>query len=241
LRGYKIGELNPRPDFIPAVGEPLAPDLEVTATKLAAEFRKIVGHDDSGNKSLSAVPTSIPSRFKEHAPLLRSYFLWQKHYQAIFPMRQDDQEFITENNLEAPWKRKGRPLIELVESVLSSVGTPEDSDEWVNEVARMAGLEIEHLKQMTIGNIGGYFFHKPGLGKKDAKQLDEVNDLWTGITRDHLVEVAHQSRKKGRAGIVILAVGAVKAPIIKACIEHDPCLVQHLIISNDLAAELAKL
>lgn len=254
LRQYEAPELKGEisPDFIPVGGEPLGyAALEVTSSKLAAEFRRIVGFDDKGNKSLSAVPTSIPSRFKKHASLLRSYFLWERDYQAIFPVREEDKDFIKKHKLEAPAAGPGEPLIHQIESVLTSVGTPQDSDEWVKEIARMAELGIEDLKRLTVGNMGGYFIPHPDLDPKDkeaAAKVREINDLWTGITERHLENVATKSRKEEKVGIIVLAIGNVKARTIKACIEHKssidhkPCsLVQGLIIDHELAKELATL
>ncbi len=65
---------------------------------------------------------------------------------------------------------------------------------------------------------------------------DELNAMWTGITKEHLSRIAIRSAGVGGAGVVVAAMGRERAAIIGEMIRLE--MVNELIIDWDLANAL---
>lgn len=127
------------------------------------------------------------------------------------------------------------PLIETVDTVLTGVGTNEVRDDpWVKGAAQSAGFEPEELERHTIGNIGGWFFPRPGH-PEDQRYVDTANQRWTGIQEPHFASCAARAAKRGSGGVVVVAAGP-KEDIVLECIRRG--LVSQLVIDQELARAL---
>ena len=66
-----------------------------------------------------------------------------------------------------------------------------------------------------------------------------IRDHWSGISMEALVDCARRARAKRRGGVLVLALGARKAPVIYECLRRG--LISQLIVDSDLADALGRI
>jgi DNA-binding transcriptional regulator LsrR (DeoR family) len=195
--------------FIPVCGERAGGDpLPTSATTLASRLSNLINGDPKC-LSLALVPAFIPGDFDDAEERgVRKLIRHVEGYRRIFG---------EEGSTDAE-----PPLIDRVSMVLTSVGTSELPVTFgPRESFCVADIDIEKLSSLITGDIAGCFIGRPGLSREEEEKLRLVSDRWTGVRREHLLRCAtEQGRGSGlssrakRPGVVVLAVGAAKAPMM---------------------------
>ena len=196
-----------------------APDY--SSSLLAARLNGIF-NDGTGEKlRLGGVPAYIPRRYDAaKVQAIREYLMDAASYRRIFAG--DD------------------PLVYRLDTVITSVGSAERPlGGAMEEVLSSADIAAEELKSLIAGDVGGILIPKPGLSATDRRQVDEINAMWTGITKDHLSRLALRAGSAGTAGVVVAAIGRERADIVAELIRLE--MINELIIDWDLANALEKL
>src|SRR5436190_12068094 len=121
------------------------------------------GADKTDEISLGAVPACIPGGFnKTETEIIRKFLTHATGYRRIFGPTGKEQ-----------------PLIEQVDSILTSVGTTTISsqfaDLWLDETVSGVNIKKQELARFTVGNIGGVFLHRQELSISDRRLIDDIN------------------------------------------------------------------
>jgi DNA-binding transcriptional regulator LsrR (DeoR family) len=222
--------------IIPVSAEPMRfAHNEYTSSTLARRLDAIMNGEAGAERRLRAltgVPALIPSDLSRILPetrklpkearddlpqILRSFFeVSSSAYREIFSG--DD------------------PLIARL-SVLTSVGTSDKPMGFCkDDLLKFSGLETRSLQRLVVGDIGGVLLARPGLSAKDAGQVDKLNDLWTGMRREHLTAIARRAQQSGEPGIILVAIGASRSAVVCEALAQGLCT--ELIIDRTLARAL---
>ena len=229
-----LRQLNPRPpglpapvQFVPLTGEPLAyPDPETSSSTLAHRLIEVVSGGAAPFVSLAAVPAFIPAKYSRPGrEVIRDFIAEIAGYRVIFA-RRDEQG------------RPQVPLADRLDTIVTAVGTvsTEVSGRLLDDRMEAEGITKEQLRRRVIGDIGGVFL------PREARDpvVRGINERWTGVRLEHLARCARAAREasgeRPPPGVVVLAAGAVKAPVVLACVRAG--LASELILDHELARAL---
>ena len=114
-----------------------------------------------------------------------------------------------------------RGIIHKLDCVLTSVGATKDFERpWLKAAAQASTVSLSEFRDLSVGNIAGCFLPVPGLDARGRKVLDSVNERWLGIQFQHLQNCAAEALRKRSPGVVVLAIGEGKAPVVLEAIKH---------------------
>lgn len=214
--------------FVPVCGEPhdekSNPD---TSSHLAERLHALLQVSVPPRPpSLTGVPALIPRRFHgADARGIRKFVEAAASYREIFGKRS--------------------PIIRQVDSLLTSVGPAERPMGFINEELRSAGslagrpLTKEQLARLVAGDIGGVLLPRPNVSRVGAREVDALNNMWTGVTRAHYERIAVQAERTKRPGVIVVSFGgAERAETIAEAVRCG--LVNELVIDRQLADALTK-
>jgi DNA-binding transcriptional regulator LsrR (DeoR family) len=193
-----------------------APDY--SSSLLAARLNNLLNNGEGEKLRLGGVPAYIPRRYQAaKAQAIREYLLDAASYRRIFA---------GEN-----------PLINRLDTVITSVGSADRPlGGAMEEVLSAADITAAELKALIAGDVGGILIPKPDLLADGVRQVDELNAMWTGITKEHLSRIAIRSAGVGGAGIIVAAIGRERAGVVSEMIRLE--MINELIIDWDLANAL---
>lgn len=233
-----LRQLHPQPprlpapvQFVPLTGEPLAyPDPETSSSTLAHRLNEVVSGGAAPFVSLAAVPAFIPARFSRPGrEVIRDFIGEIAGYRAVFT-RQNEQG------------RPQAPLVDRLDTILTAVGTVSTtvSGRLLDDRMEAEGITKEQLGRRVIGDIGGVFLPR----ESRDPVVRGINERWTGVRLEHLARCAWAAREAAQEaagerpppGVVVLAAGAVKAPVVLACVRAG--LASELILDHELARAL---
>ena len=198
------------------------PASDYSSSRLAERLCGILGEGASEPLSLAGVPAYVPRHYpKEKAEILWEYVRDSLSYRRIFA--------------------SAKPLICELDCVLTSTGTtmvPVHGG--TAGLLAAGGIDIDRLRSLVLGDIGGALVPKPDLGPEDAALVDELSRMWTGVDLKHFGAIAARARCcETRPGTVVIALGRDKAPVLLELIRGS--LINALIIDRDLARDLERL
>lgn len=112
-------------------------------------------------------------------------------------------------------------IVHKLDCVLTSVGATKDFESrWLQAAAQASMLSVNEFRELSVGNIAGCFLPVPGLDARGHKVLDSVNDRWLGIQLSHLQNCAAAALRNKAPGVVVIAIGEGKAPVVLEAIKH---------------------
>ena len=112
-------------------------------------------------------------------------------------------------------------IVHQLDCVLTSVGATKDVERpWFKAAAQASTVSLDEFRDLSVGNIAGCFLPVPGLDARGRKVLDSVNQRWLGIQISHLQHCAATALRKRTPGVVVVAVGEGKAPVVLEAIKH---------------------
>jgi DNA-binding transcriptional regulator LsrR (DeoR family) len=213
--------------FMPVCCEPLSQaSNQDTSSNLAKRLHRLVGTTAELPPSLTGVPALISRRFQgtDRRGILK-FFQDAASYREVFgPCRP-------------------RPLIDVVDSLLTSVGPAARPMGFIHdELLRAASaggnkLTTAMLTRLVAGDIGGVLIPRRNLPAAERREVAALNGMWTGITRAHLERIATDADAKGRPGVVVACMGGSdRAEIVAEAVRCG--LINVLIIDAELANAL---
>ena len=217
---------------IPLIGEPLGLNIShhsssVLAARLEEALDPEVEPGQGHTLSLAPVPALIPADMTEtEIQAIRKLIGRITAYREIFGT--DRQNSTRE--------QESVPLIRRIDAVLTSTSThewPLGFDE--DNLIRTAGVSREKLNEWVIGDLCGAVISRPNLDDVAKAEVKSILKRWTGVTISQLRDCAARARG-GAPGILVLAIGANKAPVVHAALRSG--LIQHLFMDQDLADRL---
>jgi DNA-binding transcriptional regulator LsrR (DeoR family) len=220
---------------IPLIGEPLGLNItQHSSSVLAARLEEVLNPEVEPGQghtlSLAPVPALIPADMTEtEIQAIRKLIGRITAYREIFGT--DRQNSTSE--------QKNVPLIRKIDAVLTSTSTHErplgfDDDNLI----RAAGVPREKLNDLVIGDLCGAMISRPNLDVEAKAEVKSILRRWTGVTISQLRDCAARARD-GAPGILVLAIGARKAPVVYAALRNG--LIQHLFMDQDLADRLEEI
>jgi DNA-binding transcriptional regulator LsrR (DeoR family) len=217
--GHAIG-------FVPVSGEPMHRDSNRdTSSHLVERLHRLFRPLDPPPPSLTGVAALIARNISPvEAAVVRKFFAQSSAYQEVFGDR--------------------APLIDRVDSLLTSVGKAERPMGFVFDELLQAGstrnrpLTREALARLVAGDVGGVLIPRRTLGAADRREVDVLNDMWTGLKRAHLERIALDADRRKRPGVIVVSMGADRAEIIGEAVRCG--LVNVLVIDRSLATALTK-
>jgi DNA-binding transcriptional regulator LsrR (DeoR family) len=213
--------------FVPVCAEPTEQaSNRDTSSHLVQRLHRIVRASEPPPPSLTGVPALIPRRFRgADAAGIRKFVEQAGSYREIFGT--------------------ARPLIDRVDSLLTSSGPSRRVMGFIHEELRRAGstpartLTSARLSELVAGDIGGVVIPKPGLNAAGRKEVDELAAMWTGVKLAHLERIALQADRTGRPGMILVALGSDRSEIVAEAVRRG--LVNELIIDRQLENALTRL
>jgi len=211
--------------FVPVCGEPLEQaSNQDTSSHLAERLHSLLRSTAPPPPSLTGVPALIPRRFRgADARGIRRFVEQAASYREVFGT--------------------GSPLINRVDSLLTSVGPSRRPMGFIHEELLKAGstttrkLISTSLASLVAGDVGGVLIPRRSLDARGRREVDALNAMWTGAKRSHLERIARQAARSTRPGIIVVSLGGDdRAEIIAEAVRCG--LVNELIIDRALADAL---
>ena len=221
---------------VPLLGEPLGKNItQHSSSVLAARLDEVlnpgVEPGQGHTLSLAAVPALIPADMSE-SEIAAIHKLIDKitAYREIFGAKRRKP---AGTEVSVPW-------IERIDAVLTSTSTHErplgfDDDSLI----KTAGVERTKLNDLVIGDLCGAVIPRPDLNEKAMGEVKSILRRWTGVKIKQLENCALRARDGGPPGVIVLAIGASKAPVVHAAVRRG--LIQHLFMDKDLADRLEQI
>lgn len=215
---------------IPLSGEPLGNEpVSFSSSNLAHDLGNIVNGSDYNAPSLAMVPAFIPEGFtRDEIRGVRKLIGLVKSYDLIFGKHGHG--------------KTSQPLAEKLDMILTSVGPANRALGFgQGRLFETGKVTIDQLQEIVIGDMGGVCFPKTNLKRSGMKKLEDVNNRWTGLRVEHLQACARKAQAPGDGppGIVVVSGGKARAQFILEAVKLG--LINHLIIDDELANELANL
>ncbi len=207
--------------FIPLCAELISSNTSrFSSTRLADRMSEVVNGKIENQLSLSGVRAYVPRHYKkEKVDVIWEFICESESYRKIF--------------------KEPLPIVEHLDSFLTSVGSTEGPflGKSNTELQELGNIEADDLKKLVVGDIGGVLLPKSDLGKGERSIVDELNNMWTGVKLEQIKHIAQISSSSiNRPGNIVVAFGNNKANILFECIRIG--LVNELIIDKDLAESI---
>ena len=135
-----------------------------------------------------------------------------------------------------------RSAIEELDTIITSVGdlgtgfgsVPKD------EVAPLLRPgELAALHEEAVGDIAGRYVTEEGDAGSPGSTVAKVNERIFGLTLEDLERTVQRAEENGKPGVIVIASSKKKARVIRALINRPKKVISELIVSGDLAEELA--
>ncbi len=232
---------------------------KLSSTGVAAALHRIVNarvqspRGRSGQQALCLdfVPAFRPERYpKEKFDAVLEFACSVSSYGDIFPVPRDWLLATRQGKSRSKRSRSStsraaspigkRPLVDHLDGILTSAGSKDQPGRfWSGEFFRQGDIDIARLRRGALGDLGGAFIINPKAKKADRDYVAGVNERWTGIKENHFRRCALRAREHGLPGVVLLAVGAVRADVVRECVKLG--LTTRLILCSECASKLGTL
>ena len=209
--------------FIPVCAELIGlGEPAYSSSRLVSRLDLLVNDIEGEQLSLAGVPAYIPRRYsKKNAAIIRQFVTDSASHKMIF---------------SGPGA-----LVNRLDGLLTSIGSMERPvGGSMPELLAAGGIDGEQLRSLIVGDIGGTLVAKQSLSTADERLVEELNLMWTGISIDHIKNIASQAaRSSEKPGSIVVAVGSDRASVAFEIIQRE--LVNELIIDMDLSRSLEKI
>jgi len=223
----KARSLDHHIQFVPLCGEPThhSSDRD-TSSHVVERLHRVLQPDQLPPPSLTGVPALISRRFRGSDERgIRKFVAQSASHRVVFGDRS--------------------PLINQVDSLLTSVGTAERPLGFIHDELLREGslpgrrLTRETLGPLVAGDIGGVLIPRRTLNAAGRREVDSLNAMWTGMKRAHLERIAKNAARDNHPGVIVVSVGgADRAEIIAEALRCG--LVNELIIDRELVGALTR-
>ena len=143
-----------------------------------------------------------------------------------------------------------RPLVDHLDGIITSVGTTEQPGRFFDaEYHRPCDIDLKKLRRGALGDFGGVYLPKkktkrgelPDREKAspdDVDYVEQLNERWTGAKIDDFKRCAERGRQRGRGGVIVLAVGAMREHVLRICLAKG--LINALVLDTECAGALER-
>lgn len=130
------------------------------------------------------------------------------------------------------------PLIDRMDALITSVGSSRAPVRGIAaELTLAGGIDERRLRDLVVGDVGGILIPRPTLSGDDARLVEELNAMWTGIRIEHVRAIADRAEQDpSKAGVIVAALRAERGETVFELIRNE--LVNDLILDEDAAAGL---
>ena len=214
--------------FVPVCGEPLdQASNRDTSSHLVERLHRLLQPGAPPPPSLTGVPALISRNFRGADERgIRKFVTHAASYRVVFGKRS--------------------PLINQVDSLLTSVGAAEHPMGFIHDELLRAGstpgrrLTKDTLARLVAGDIGGVLIPRRDLDAAGRKEVESLNAMWTGMKRQHLERIARHAVRSDHPGVIAVSMGGTnRAEVIAEALRCG--LVNELIIDRELAGALTRL
>jgi hypothetical protein len=190
---------------------------------------KAMNGEGQTTPSLASVPAFIPKNFnKQEVAAIRKLINLNPDYVRIF-------------GKAGATRLQGTPLIESVSMILTGVGPAVRQGLGSGQFYKAAGVDLDRLSKLIVGDISAYFIERQGLTPGERREVQKINDRWTGLHREDLQRCADAARSgdESRPGVCIGAAGGDRAGVM---VEIARLKLSNLwLIDNTLEARLIEI
>ena len=131
-------------------------------------------------------------------------------------------------------------LVEELDAIITSVGSKDQPGRfWSGEFWQQGDIDLAQLCRGALGDLGGAFIVDPQAEEDCRDYVAAVNERWNGVREDHFRSCAVRARESDSPGVIVFAVGAVRAKVILQCLKLG--LINHLVLDSDCAQALSGL
>lgn len=208
--------------FVPICAELVALEAPYFSSSwLATRLNQIFNGDRGIRLQLTGIPAFIPKRYDGvKAQAIREYISDTASYGKIF-IGPDC-------------------YVSQMDTLITGVGSASAPIRGSTaELLMAADIDAATLRELVVGDIGGILIPKPTLGAKEKRLVDEINEMWTGLSLDRLATIAKRGAgTHNHGGTIIVASGSEKLGGIIQAIRMG--LINELIIDQDLESSLSK-
>ncbi len=189
-----------------------------SSSQLADRLIDTVNRGMGERLGLGGVPAFIPRRYSAaKAQAVREYLLDAESYRRIFSGE--------------------TPFVTRIDTLITSVGSAERPlGGAMGEVLSAAGISAADLRSIIAGDIGGVLIARPDATEDEDRIVDDINEMWTGITRTQVLGVADRAEGGDGPGVVVAAIGRERTGIVAELIRRS--MINELLIDWDLARSL---
>jgi len=219
---------NQKKQFIPIAGEPTNHEPNGVGPSDAAR-RLSQAWPGSTSLSLRGVQARIPKQVHDQdgGRAARELIRYSNDYRRIFGAAEIDENTLIS---EVPMILTGLGNVDTSQRTIAGDG----ADPWYLETVDAEGATVLNL---AVGNIGGVWIAKNGIGDEDKELVAKVNERWLGAQYGDFRGCAlNADLQQRRPGVVVVAVEPDKADIVLETLH----LINVLIASRELANELAR-
>jgi hypothetical protein len=261
-RGAEEVKLNGRKKILitPTVGTPpgaSSGDMEHSSTKLAANLSEAINGTWKNVLSLDNVWPVLPAELSGDDKQRERYGFWTSilmpgNYEAIFGLPENYRAILSlpdkaehKKSLNNAQSNKAKPLIEVVDSLLTSAGAFHVDSYFLKQLRETGGVSIEELTKLAAGDIGSALVPSKETESKPEynKRLNHILDLITGMRLFHCQDIARRaatnSDPQSPAGVILCALNGNKASIVLDLVRHQA--VSTLVVDYHLADSLKSL
>jgi len=233
---------------IPLCGDPVhlmnLGQVKYSASHLAAELGQAINPGrPSDQPCLVGVPAYLPRGFSLHR---NGGAGWQDFVQEIPGYR----------SIFGPGNGRDRPWVERVDTIISGAGiiareshrpvpsgptvctaAHEETGDFIRErLTQETDITESSLAKLIYGDMGGLLLGREDLRAGERRLVDSLNQGWTGITAEHLVNVARGAKPGGAPGVIVVAAGPAKAEMVRQIVKRG--FVNELLIDSSLGKAL---
>lgn len=244
LRAAKSTEATPnghkRIRIVPTVGTPSkssSEEQEKSSTKLAENLSAVLNGTTKGVLSLEGVNPVMPAGFGDEQRKVILQYFENGDFSTIFGDLDDARN--------PDEYQRGMPLINAVDTLLTSAGAFHVEQNFVKELVNRGGVSEKVLKRLTSGDITGALVLREQLeNDNQAKaKFSEIANLWIGIQLGHHQDIARRiatsNDPQGPAGVICCALNRNKAGIALDLVRLKA--VNQLVVDRQLAGDLVRL
>jgi hypothetical protein len=216
--------------FVPVVGDVIEKEpTKASASNLAERLDERMNGDyqHAHSSSLRAVPAVIsPDHNATNAEAIREFVNRGAGFRKVFG---------------TPKQGSGPvPLIDRLEMLLTSVGPVDRPLGWLGAgLLNAVGLPRAQMKDLIVGDVSGVLLRRQKGGEEYASRFDRIRACWTGIREKHIDACQQRARRSGKPGVVVVALGATKAPTVAELIRRGLC--RHIFVDQELFDAMSKM
>ena len=179
---------------------PASGDLQTYNTKRTTAF-------NVAEELANSCGARAPERFEFYpfaTPSEPSVIHWIPEYRKLFTGRE--------------------PLIQRVDALFttaSSEGRIFGLSQGVFEgVAReMLSLDPSVIDEIVVGDLCGALIPKTPLSHEAKEQIRQLQSIWTGLHREHIISLVKHAKKVNKPGVVLIAFGEHKKAVVSRALE----------------------